>query len=150
MPLYFAWIFCISGWIICIRRELWICFTNNGIIRNRTTTVRPTMDSAQPQPLSYGIPSHTKSWCQAVMTQASPHIRGFSRLTKKSYTVVLSGQWCACAACVAGRDGDLSGTWSTPPGFQGWQRSSRRTVSQVPLSGPNRSSAVIAYAEHEG
>ncbi len=33
------------------------------------------------------------------------------------------------------------GTGSRPPGFHGWQRSSRRTASQVPRSGP---CAVIA------
>lgn len=42
------------------------------------------------------------------------------------------------------------GTWSTPPGFHGLQRTSRRTVSQLPLNNPKRFSAVMAYAEQQG
>ena len=50
LPLYFFWIFCISGWMSCIRREEWICRTKSGMSRIRTTTVRPTIDSAHAQP----------------------------------------------------------------------------------------------------
>ena len=56
LPLYFFWIFCSSGWIICILREAMICLKNSGIITARITRTRPTIDSAQVQPGRLGQP----------------------------------------------------------------------------------------------
>ena len=37
-----------------------------------------------------------------------------------------------------------------PPGWNGWQRASRRAASQLPFTAPWRWSAVTAYAEQDG
>ena len=42
------------------------------------------------------------------------------------------------------------GTGSKPPGWNGWQRASRRAASQLPLSAPWRVTASSAYWEQEG
>ena len=43
-----------------------------------------------------------------------------------------------------------SGTGSSPPLANGWQRPSRRIASHEPLHTPNRTSATYAYSEHVG
>ena len=50
------------------------------------------------------------------------------------------------------RAGMSDGRWDrvVPTRVQGWQRSSRRTASQPPRTAPNRSTAVTAYALHDG
>ena len=42
------------------------------------------------------------------------------------------------------------GTGSCPPGWKGWQRSSRRTASHPPRAAPYVSTASSAYAEQVG
>lgn len=49
-----------------------------------------------------------------------------------------------------GEDVRFGGTWSTPPGFHGWQRNSRRAASQLPRIAPCRLMAWTAYAEQDG
>ena len=76
MPLYFFWIFCISGWISCIAREAWICLTNSGISRIRMTITRPTIDRAQVQPEAAGRPSALSTVCKPTMIVATTHSSG--------------------------------------------------------------------------
>jgi hypothetical protein len=71
LPLYFFWIFCSSGWIICILREALICLTNSGIIAARMTITRPMIDSAQVHPLAAGIPIVVKAWWKPYMIHAT-------------------------------------------------------------------------------
>jgi hypothetical protein len=74
--LYLAWIFCISGWMSCIRREAWICRTNSGIIAARMTTTRPTMDSVHATPDAEGMPRVVKRVCQPYRIHATIHSNG--------------------------------------------------------------------------
>ena len=66
LPLYFFWIFCSSGWIICILRDAMICLTNSGIIAARMTMTRPTIDRAQVHPEAGFIPIQREALVEAV------------------------------------------------------------------------------------
>jgi hypothetical protein len=61
LPLYFSWIFLISGWISCSPRDALICFTNSGMSRIRITITRPTIDNAHVQPDDSGNPIAEKT-----------------------------------------------------------------------------------------
>ena len=76
MPLYFFWIFCISGWISCIRREAWICLTNSGMSMIRRTMTSPTIDSAQVHPEAGGSPMASSPVWNPTMIVATNHSSG--------------------------------------------------------------------------
>ena len=76
LPLYFAWIFCISGWMSCSRREAWICRTNSGIIAARITTTSPTIDMTHAKPEAGGMPMKVSALCQPYRIQATIHSNG--------------------------------------------------------------------------
>ncbi len=74
--MYFFWIFCSSGWIICILRDAMICLTNSGIIAARMTMTSPTIDSAQVHPDAGFIPIQVKPWWKPYMIHATSHSIG--------------------------------------------------------------------------
>ena len=90
LPLYFFWIFCSSGWIICILREAMICLTNSGIIAARITTTRPTIDSAQVHPDAGSMPMAVNPSWNRYMIHATSHSIGPMIVLKRSPTVVLT------------------------------------------------------------
>ena len=55
-PLYLACSAWSSGCMSCMPRLARICLTNSGIIRMRTKTVRPIIDSTQATPGASGFP----------------------------------------------------------------------------------------------
>ncbi len=116
LPLYFSWIFFISGWISCILRDAWICWTNSGISRIRMTMTRPTMDSAQVQPEEAGIPILVRTVCQATMIDATTYSSGCRAVKNQSNIRVLAGQaarrggrWSATRAAVTVVGGSSGG-----------------------------------------
>ena len=76
MPLYFSWIFFISGWINCIPREALICLTKSGMSRTRIRITSPTIDSAHVHPLAAGNPRAEKALWNATMIQATTYSSG--------------------------------------------------------------------------
>ena len=82
-PLYFFWIFWISGWISCSPREALICLTNSGIRMIRMTMTRPTIDSAQVQPDAAGIPIAVSTVWKPTMIVATTHSSGARMAQKK-------------------------------------------------------------------
>src|SRR6478735_5945592 len=84
LPLYFFWIFCSSGWIICILRDAMICLTNSGIIAARMTTTRPTIENAQVQPEADGMPIAVRLWWKPYMIQATNHSMGWRIVLMRS------------------------------------------------------------------
>src|SRR6478735_11457180 len=110
----------------------------------RITITRNTIDMPHAKPLSAGKPMVVNSeW-----NFTSTHETRYSSHSNKNTSGLRSVQGQEAVRCVWRLV--RGGTWSTPPGFHGWQRSSRRTPSQTPRTGPWISIASAAYREHEG
>ena len=79
LPLYFFWIFCISGWTSCMPRIALIWRNSNGISRMRIVMVRPTIDSTQARPGPSGRPTMVRRVWIPVMIHATTTSIGYSR-----------------------------------------------------------------------
>src|SRR5699024_2773838 len=94
LPLYFFCTACSSGETICIAREARIWRTNSGMIRVRTTTVRPTMDSTQVSPASGSMNVDSSAW-NFTMSHATAHSIGY----RGFIGLVFLPHGCACRSC---------------------------------------------------
>ena len=126
LPLYFFWIFCSSGWIICILREAMICLKNSGIIAARITRTRPTIDSAQVHPDAAGSPMWSSPAWKPYMIHATSHSIGAMIVLKKSPMLSLRLCRSAPAKWCHGRDGGQVGCDSArgAAGSASWSGSS--------------------------
>src|SRR5699024_4319354 len=68
--------------------------TNSGMIRVRTTTVRPTMDSTQVSPASGSMNTDSSAW-NLTMSHATAHSIGY----RGFIGLVFLPHGCACRLC---------------------------------------------------
>src|SRR5699024_6111147 len=92
---------------ICIAREARIWRTNSGMIRVRTTTVRPTMDSTQVSPASGSMNVDSSAW-NFTMSHATAHSIGYRGFIGLGFLP----HGCACRSCeVSALVGSLGQEW---------------------------------------